>query len=277
MLKIDKLTTGGAKAPLGIDRSSYFSWVLDSSVPGTLQASYRIEVSDGRQVAWDSGEVASREQAFIRYEGVPLRSRTRYVVTVTVRDNHGHEAMAQSHFETALMHADDWVADWAESTIERIVPETWAWGTQPPAVLFSRDFELPGDVRQARLYATAYGTYRPTINGSRLDDREFAPEHTAYGSILYYQTYNVTEHLHRGSNRLDLYVGDGWYLCPHGRPVMEGYHGAPAVLFQLEVEFNDGSRSTIASDGQVRGPPGRLRRSRPRARCRPSSCRPSWA
>lgn len=252
MLKIERLTTGGATAPLGIDRAPYFSWVLASTLPDTVQASYRITVSHDQQVAWDSGEVASREQAFIRYDGVPLQSRMRYVLTVSVRDNHGMQATAQSHFETALMCADDWVAAWAESSIERVVPEKWAWGTQPPGVQFTRDFELHGDVLRARLYATAYGTYRPTINGSRLDDREFAPEHTSYGSILYYQTYDVTAHLRRGTNLLALYVGDGWYLCPHGRPVMEGYHEAPAVLFQLEVEFTDGSRTTIASDGQVR-------------------------
>lgn len=252
MLKIDRLTAGRATAPLGIDRAPYFSWVLDSTAPNTLQASYRITVATSDQLAWDSGDVLSREQAFICYEGVALASRTRYVFTVTVRDNQGQQATAQSHFETALMQPDDWVAAWAESPIERPVAETWAWGSQPPAVLFSREFELAGEVAQARLYATAYGTYCPTLNGERLDDREFAPEHTAYGSLLYYQTYDVTGHLRRGSNQLALYVGDGWYLCPHGRPVMEGYHEAPAVLFQLEVTFSDGSRVTIASDDEVR-------------------------
>ncbi|ARN19579.1 family 78 glycoside hydrolase catalytic domain [Piscinibacter gummiphilus] len=247
MLSLDRLATGRADAPLGIDRAPDFSWVLHCRTPNTLQVSYRITVTDGDQVAWDSGEVASRQQAFVRYEGAPLRSRTRYQWTLSVRDSHGQKASAHSSFETALMHPGDWVAAWAESSIERAVPEAWAWGTQPPAVLFSRDFDVPGDVVHARLYATAYGTYLPQLNGERLDDREFAPEHTAYGSILYYQTYDVTRLLRRGGNQLTLYVGDGWYLCPHGRPVMQDYHGAPAVLFQLEIHLANGTSVIVAS------------------------------
>lgn len=251
MLSIRSLSAGRATAPLGIDRAPQFSWVLESSAPNTLQAGYRITVTDGEQVVWETGEVMSREQAFIPYEGAALKSRTRYVFTIVARDNHGQQATAQSSFETALLHTSDWQAAWAESSIERVKPPTWAWGSQPPAVQFTREFELPAEVVQARLYATAYGTYCPTINGERLDDREFAPEHTAYGSILYYQTYDVTGHLRRGRNQLALYVGDGWYLCPHGTPVMEGYHEAPAVLFQLEISFADGTRAIIASDGEV--------------------------
>jgi alpha-L-rhamnosidase len=251
MLNVDRLTAGRSTAPVGIDRAPYFSWVLESTIPDTIQASYRITVSDGRQVMWDSGEVYSRQQAFIRYEGADLCSRTRYVWTVAVRDNHGQHATAASSFEMAFMAAKDWVASWVESSIERPASSTWAWGTQPPAVFFSRRFDLQGDIVHARLYATAYGTYRPTLNGERLDDREFAPEHTSYGRILYYQTYDVTRILRTGVNELALYVGDGWYLCPHARPVMQDYHEAPAVLFQLEIAFSDGRRETIASDRHV--------------------------
>ena len=34
------------------------------------------------------------------------------------------------------------------------------------------------------------------INGKRADEREFAPEFTAYSKLLYYQRYDVTDLLH---------------------------------------------------------------------------------
>ena len=104
-------------------------------------------------------------------------------------------------------------------------------------------------MQSARLYATAFGAYRPELNGRRLDDREFAPEYTAYEKLHYYQTYDVTNLLLQGQNLLTLYVGDGWYLCPMCRSAYGKHHDSPAVLFQLEITYADGSRETVCSDG----------------------------
>lgn len=244
------LRTLGRVDPLGIDQTPEFSWMLRSDVCDTVQASYRIVVAAGAVNVWDSGVVASDAQSFIAYAGAPLCSRTQYRWTVTVIDNHGHTASASAGFETALF-VDGWRAQWAESTIPR--PETDGWGhdTQPPAVEFLRHFRLDGSVGRARLYATALGVYRLTVNGARPDDRELAPEFSVYRSRLYVQTYDVTEMLRVGGNELSMYVGDGWYHCPITRPLSHPQRDMPAVLFQLEVEYLDGSTEVILSDDEV--------------------------
>lgn len=248
MLTLDRLRTLHRVEPLGIDQNPEFSWMLQTVVPDTIQVSYRVVVTAGDDVVWDSGVVASRDQSFVSYAGEPLRSRTVYRWTVTVVDNHGSQASASAGFETGLF-VDDWRAEWVESTIVRTIPEGWGHGTQPPAVEFLRTIELRGGVARARLHATALGAYRLTLNGERPDDRELAPEFSVYRSRLYVQTYDVTALLRSGPNELSMYVGDGWYFCPVTRPLTHEQRELPAVLFQLEVDYEDGSSQTIGSDG----------------------------
>ena len=56
--------------------------------------------------------------------------------------------------------------------------------------------------------------YRVSVNGQRPDERELAPEFTPYNHSLNYQCYDVTALLHKGSNTLEMLVGDGWFFCP---------------------------------------------------------------
>ena len=247
-MKITNLKTLHRKNPLGIDQNPYFSWIMECMERNTMQSSYQIIVSDLDEIMWDSGVVESQQQSFIEYSGEPLQSCKQYQWEVSVRDNKGNITKAEAFFETAFLGAGGWKAKWIESTIPRKINK-WEYGLQPPAVLFSKNFVVEGKVCRARLYASSYGIYRVHINDIRPDDREFAPEHTVYRSILYYQTYDVTELLKRGENQLSMYVGDGWYLCPQTAPIMEEFHNIPAVLFQLELMFEDGRKETIMSDG----------------------------
>lgn len=45
-----------------------------------------------------------------------------------------------------------------------------------------------------------------------------------------------------------MYVGDGWYLGAQTLPNIKKMKHAHAVLFQLEVEYGDGTNQTFISD-----------------------------
>lgn len=248
-MRLTHLRTLHMKSPLGIDGTPEFSWRMESDVPGTLQTACQIVVEADGGVLWDTGRMEGRGQSFIPYGGKPLPSSTLCRWTVTAWDNHGSAAQASDRFETALLEQGLWRARWIESGIPRPESLEYRLGNQPPAVRFEKTFTLSGEPRRSRLYATCYGVYRPMLNGRRLDDREFAPEYTVYRELLYYQTYDVTALLRQGKNEFTMYVGDGWYLCPQCRPVMEAFHPMPAVLFQFVVEYADGGREIVCSDG----------------------------
>lgn len=238
--------------PLGIDTVPYFSWMMDSDTPNTEQASYQLIVKDSSGICiYDTGIVSSGRNTYISCTEIELRSRTRYDWTVTVTDNYGNCASASSFFETALLSATDWSAQWMKSPMRRKKGKP-GFGKQQPATLFRKPFALKAQPIKARLYATCHGVYEFYLNGTRGDARLFAPEHTVYEKYLCYQTYDVTNLLSIGENVLGMYVGDGWYLGPQTRPNMKKLDNAHAVLFQLEVTYADGSVERICSDETVR-------------------------
>ena len=239
------LMTNKMVAPV-IDTPPYFSWKISSELKNVLQKSYRLRVFQNDRLIWDSGEVFSRRQSYIPYEGEALMPTTGYRWTVDVSCDNGETASAEAYFETA---SPAWQARWIESSIERVSMAEYKYGGSYPPVLFEKVFTVPSSVRRARVYATAYGVYRLTVNSMRPDDREFAPEFTAYQKLMYYQCYDVSALLHEGENRLSMLVGDGWYFSQQSGPVLDKAQPCPAVLFQLETELEDGKKLVIASDG----------------------------
>ncbi len=237
--------------PLGTGEKPWFSWRLESSVHGTLQTAYRLTVTDEEgALLMDSGTVPSAENCYIPYEGKPLPSRARCRVQVEVTDNHGNSAAAESFFETALLRPTDWQARWVCAGLP-FQRRDKGFGKQAPATLFRRAFVLEKPVRRARVYATCHGVYRLTVNGRRPDDRELAPEYTAYEKYLCFQTYDVTALLQPGENALGMEVADGWYFSPELTTSLATLDQPHAVLFQVEVTFEDGSVERILSDERV--------------------------
>lgn len=251
-MKLAHLRTLHQENPLGIDKNPYFSWHMISEKKDTTQVSWKIcVVKENGECVWDSGKNYDRRQSFIPYRGNKLESSSLYQWCVTVEDNHGEEYTASGYFETALLQESDWKAQWIESLYHRVKPEKYLYGNQPPALWFEKIFSVEKKIKSARLYATSYGCYHVYINGKKADEREFAPEHTVYRDILYYQTMDITSVLKNGNNTCSLHVGDGWFHCPQSKPIMsEGTDiSSLAVLFQIEIRYEDGTSDIICSDG----------------------------
>ncbi len=250
-MELYDLTVQQVRTPLGVEAGSSprFGWKLQSRRRNIRQTGYRLTVCGPQGLLWDSGRVAKDTNAFVPYGGPALEARTRYTWQLTVWDNRGEAARAESWFETALAPAD-WTAAWMRTP--RPAPQRGkGFGEQPPATLFRRSFSLTAAPVRARLYATCLGVYRLTVNGVRPDPRELAPEHTSYRGLLCYQIYDLTALLQPGENVIGMEVGDGWYCGPRTQPPLDGQIPDHTVLFQLEAELADGSRCRICSDGAV--------------------------
>ena len=234
-----------------IDQVPCFSWKISSNQQNVIQERYRITVSQKEKVLWDTGEIYSSKQSFIEYHGKCFSSKENYRWTVTVWNQYGESATATDVFETAFLCSSDWKAKWIECPFTRENASEYPYGKTYPPVLFEKKFVLKKAVKKARIYATAHGIYRLTVNGERIDQREFAPEFTSYEKCLYYQVYDASAFLHKGSNTLHMYVGDGWYFNSQASPVMNeiNRHPEPSVVFQLELTYEDGSSERIISDG----------------------------
>ncbi|MFJ3673305.1 family 78 glycoside hydrolase catalytic domain [Streptomyces sp. NPDC090106] len=203
------------------------------------QLGYEVEIS--RAQGTERFAVEGPEQVLVPWPDTPLRSRERFSVRLRVRAAEGWGPWGPpAHGELGLSAPEDWTAC-------LISPRTLGRPGAPAPVLGTR-FALPSAPVDARLYLTAHGLFVPYVNGQRAGDLELAPGWTSYHHRLRYHVLDVTDLLRAGTNTLSVLLGDGWY---RGRLGVDGsavYGERLALLAQLEVTLEDGTRTVLASD-----------------------------
>ncbi len=266
--------------PLGIGETvPRLSWALEANGRSRTQSAYRVQVAGNEEdleaeqnLFWDSGKVSSSSSVGVEYGGEALRSGTRCVWRVRAWDGDGAPSPygGPASYEMGLLERSDWEGTWisaGEGPKGDMEPPTGdefdeiGHGLAPSPYL-RKGFELGGAVRRARLYATARGVYELTLNGARVGEEVLAPGWTDYRKRVQYQTYDVAGLLQRGENALGATLGDGWYAGFFGfDPKRRGalYGARPQLLLQLDVEYVDGSKQSVATDGSWRATTGPIR------------------
>ncbi|MBN2983117.1 alpha-L-rhamnosidase [Cohnella algarum] len=249
-LLVKALTVGGRPNPLGTDgKPPQFGWKLEAARRGTLQTACRIQVADAEdgfdRPLWDTGKTESDASIRVTYEGPAPVSRTRYFYRVKAWDNFGGESdwSEIAWWETGLLSEDEWQARWITPDPAAIDP------LAEPVFALRKSFELKGDVRSARVYATGVGVYDLYLNGEKVGDDILAPGWTSYRNRLQYQTYDVTDRLRAGSNGLGVLLANGWYkgdLTWSDKSCL--YGDRRAALVQLHVTYADGTEEIVVSD-----------------------------
>lgn len=113
---IDNLLTDYQDKPLGMDNAKpLFSWQMKaaSNLRNQFQKAYQIEVyNESGEKVWDSKKIESPSSVAIAYAGTVLKPVTEYVWKVSVWNQDGKTATAQSWFETGLMNPDPKLTAW---------------------------------------------------------------------------------------------------------------------------------------------------------------------
>ena len=267
VLRVNRLRCEYRRDPLGLDTvQPRLSWILESEERGQAQSAYQVLVAGSEEnLLWDSGKVASNRSVGIEYGGEVLRSGSRCLWKARVWDGVGNPSPygGPAVFEMGLLKGSDWKAMWlstGEGPSQDFDPPTGdeyddVRSALAPSPYARKTFQFNKPVRRARLYATARGLYEMYVNGTRVGDDVFAPGWTDYRKRIQYQTYDVTGLLTGGPNILGAILGHGWYAGFVGFvPNRRGAHyGArPQLLAQLNVEYEDGTQESIATDGSWR-------------------------
>lgn len=82
------------------------------------------------------------------------------------------------------------------------------------ASFVASDFQLDVVPEQALLRVTALGLYRVFLNGVRVGSALLTPGWTCYDDRLAVQDWPVADLLRQGENRIEIWLGDGWYRGP---------------------------------------------------------------
>ncbi|EOD64863.1 family 78 glycoside hydrolase catalytic domain [Amycolatopsis vancoresmycina] len=168
--------------PLGVDPAQpRFGWKLTSPAAGQRQSAYQLVVSAGGKDVWDSGRVASAQQADVPYGGPALASLTAYTWRVRVWDSQGRASdwSPVQRFETAVR-----AAEWTGAFLGRaaagpdLAGASWIWypegdpagGVPPSTRFFRRTLDLAAVPAKATLVVTGDDTATVWVNGTRVSD-----------------------------------------------------------------------------------------------------------
>ncbi|MEY8495016.1 family 78 glycoside hydrolase catalytic domain [Lachnospiraceae bacterium 29-91] len=225
--------------PIGIDEKPRFSWKIESEKQNVVQQSYQIQVAGQGKLMWDSGRVESDRSVLVPYEGKELEPMVSYQVQVSVWDNHGEMGQASGSFETGLMGEENWKAKWITHGLPK---------EETACPVFIRRFTSAKRVKRARLYATACGVYKASVNGKKVGDVFLAPGWTSYHRRIQYQTYDITSLLAE-ENEIAITVGNGWYKGELGFDARPDIYGdRTALLAMVQIEYEDGEIESIGTD-----------------------------
>src|SRR5574344_2082587 len=111
------------------------------------------------------------------------------------------------------------------------------------AAYFTKDFQINGKIKFAKLDITARGLYVGYINGKRIGDSYLNPGWCDYRKTIRYQTYEVTDLLRDGDNTIGCIVGDGWFGGVVGLLNERNYEGPTMLWAVLTIETDLESRS----------------------------------
>jgi hypothetical protein len=231
---------------------------LDSSEPGARglqQSAYQVIVATDpdrlepeRADLWDSGKVLTDQMAHVAYVGKPLASNQRcwWAVRVWDQDDHASAWSRPAEWTMGLLPVT-WRAKWIRAAE--------GGETSGPLPLFRREAIIKKPVRRALAHICGLGFYEWSINGRKVGDHVLDPGWTDYRKRCLYTTYDVTEQLQAaatGAERpavLGVMLGNGMFNVRGGRYVkFTGSFGPPQFIFQMHIEFADGTSTNLYSD-----------------------------
>lgn len=273
-IDVTRLTCGMVEQPLALaERCPHFGWQM-SGEDGTMQSAYSIEVYtrslDGtKQMIWESGKVLSTQSQHVVYAGEALSPMERYYWRVRVWDKDeqpsawSQEAEFRLAPETAFFDAK-WIgaitnkdAHFPEGRIyegARLKNAKAQWDAVDSlawrSICLRKDFTARKTIANATVYVCGLGHYELMLNGRKVGDAEFAPLISDYDKTVYYNTFDVTAFLKNGENAVGVLLGNGFYNVMGGgryRKLQVAF-GAPTLLFQLLINYSDGTSDLIKSD-----------------------------
>lgn len=258
---VTELRTEHHADPVGIDVTTpRFSWKIKSSRRDVVQTAYQLrvarstrDVQRGRNLLWDTGQVASDQSLYVPYGGPALVSGQRYHWQVRIWDDSGRASSwsTPAFWEMGLLNPSDWQAKWISPDWEE---ETNA---SQPAPLLRGEFRLSGRVASARAYVTSLGLYELYLNGRKVGDQVFTPGWTSYANQIQVQTYDVTDLLRTGENAVGAMLGDGWYRGYIGFQGQRNFYGDRlALLAQIVVTYADGQSETFGTNREWKATTG---------------------
>ena len=189
-VQVSKLRVNHLENPLGYEfETPTFSWVTTAAAETAIeQAAAEVVVFQGTNIVFDSGKQADINSLYY-VPDLQLEPYTRYEwqVTVWAKDGSFHTS-ERAYFETAKLQ-EPWQAKWITAKLDDDV-----------SPYLRTEFNVEGEIEEARAYVCGLGLYELELNGEKVGDEYLMPGYHSYDQMLEYQTYDITDQIVSGKN-----------------------------------------------------------------------------
>lgn len=230
------------KNPLGIaNPKPRFSWRMEGAVVCSPQQKYQIRVYDKDNCVWDSGVRFDCKSIAVLYEGKALKSFTSYRYEVACTLVNGAHYIAEGSFETAILSENEWKGCFL----------AYPKYQKRQSPVFVSDMKLNGKIKCCRAYFCGLGYGELYINGHKTDNSVLDPGWTDYTQRVLYRTFDITDWVEEGTNRIRVLLADGWMAHNHRyfrpKPPLPWYH-EPCFWLNIRITYEDGKIETFVPD-----------------------------
>jgi len=178
-----------------------------------------------------------------------------YYWEITAWDENGTKCPVSElgSFKTAMFSNDDWQA-------KRI---TDGHGKDyGPAPLFRKQFKIEGrKIVSAQAYISSAGYNEMYINGKRVGDSFMNPAFTNFSKRLLYETYDVTDLLVSGENKVVAVLGNGRYNfqgLDSWSLASAPWRNRVSLMAEIHISYSDGTSEIISTDKSWKTSTGKL-------------------
>jgi len=244
--------------PLGIDATQpRLSWEVTAGVRDVQQTAYRILVATTIEKLnantgdlWDSGNINSDASIQVAYKGKPLKSQIACFWKVKITTNKGESAWSKpAQWSMGLLNASDWKGKWIG--LDKSFPwDSITTFSKLSARYFRKEFNTPSAIKKATVHIVGLGLYELYINGNKIGADVLSQSPTDYRKTVKYDTYDVTTQVKQGDNTIGTILGNGRFFTmrQNYKPQKINTFGYPKMLLQLDIEYADGSKSSVVTD-----------------------------
>lgn len=249
MLKIKDILVNHYTEPLGYDLDNHLRIEFSTEADHDSSNMQKRITIDANESVFDS-QWQQYDNNYFDFE-LELKPRTRYDVIVWLKTA-DTQTSAKSFFETGKMN-EPFTAEWIGNQDKNI-----------QNTLLKKEFTVPKEVVNARLYISGLGVYEAYLNQQKIGDEFLTPGVTAYDKLVQIQTYDVTEMLKEKSQQeLLISLGDGWYKGNFG---FDGgkdciYGDQQMAIAELHIKYDDGSSQIINTDTSWQTTAGKITKS----------------
>lgn len=268
---------GAVQSPAG---EAFYRHVFNVDDPRDIISAELTMVADGELICWVNGQQtltgkgfrvpSHRDVVSLLQAGTNVLS-VKLINTTSKPKPAGWAARLQMNFqggETRLVATGDaWLVNETEAdgwrdlsfkdstckqadVLGAVGMKPWGPVVMPsrslPAYMLRKEFVAREHIKRATLYVSGLGTSELHLNGKKVGDAVLSPGVSDYTHRVFYVTHDVTRQIQPGANAVGALLGTGYYYPPHRSSVI---FGVPRLMLQLEIDYEDGTRDTVVSDG----------------------------